>query len=313
VTEDTNALYQAALAKAGSAWQYYKLVVTQFPSHPEQVDAPLEGVPFPGAGGALADGSFVSVANATMETYFQGGTSCMECHQGAKNYGVAFVFSLGRALEKAPPPARMMMAREIVRDNRRPPPPTPGEAGELRHRVRVIESDRDVLAPILLRVTAPPGPERAATSGAQAIAPPAAPGVPAPPGQAIDFVRDIRPIFKLAIVRWKAQNLNCPPQIIERHGKAFGWAREDEPWASWEVLRVARFSPEGPPGSGPLLVDPAANTVRDMLLIRVLRGPGEGLAKGQRMPLGGPYLTEEELDKVERFLSQQFGDKPIHP
>jgi hypothetical protein len=295
-TEATNALYQAALA--GSAWQYYKLVVTQFPSQPDKNNAPLDGVPFPGAGGAVDGGLAVSVANTTMETYFQK-TSCMECHQNAKNYGVSFVFSLGRALDRQPPPQRIAVARGILNRGLSPPSPLAGETGAIRHRVRIGEIDRDVLGPILRRMTPPARPARTL-----------APGAPAPPTVPAVSFDEVRNIFSDAIGRWKLQNLNCPPDMITKHGKSFGWV-DNNPWATWDALLVARFSPSGAAGPGDLLVDPAAPTVREMLLIRVLRGPGVAQARGQRMPLNGPYLSESEIETVERFLSQQFNNKPI--
>lgn len=83
-TASLNKEYQAALraVNRNSVWQYYELVGTQWPVHPEQL--PL-GDPFP-----------EFMANATLESYIQGivkndkielvpnvSSSCMGCHNGA--------------------------------------------------------------------------------------------------------------------------------------------------------------------------------------------------------------------------------------
>lgn len=88
-TREINAYYQALLT--GTVWQYYQLVVTQYPADPGIGD----GKPFmlEGNGGVYpenAGGAFplYGAVNTTLETYFQtqddasgaGGNSCMECH-----------------------------------------------------------------------------------------------------------------------------------------------------------------------------------------------------------------------------------------
>lgn len=101
-TAALNAAYQAKLkgVNKNSVWQYYQLVGTQWPVHPDQV--PL-GDPFP-----------QFLGNAVLETYIQGiiendtvklvpnvSTSCMHCHNGATmiSNGKAsdFTFLLERA------------------------------------------------------------------------------------------------------------------------------------------------------------------------------------------------------------------------
>jgi hypothetical protein len=84
-TDLTTFGYQHALA--GTAWQYYKLVVTQWPRRegnqidpiPASVDGSIPNT-FPG------DGAFSAFANVTMETFDQKGVQlgCMSCHNRAR-------------------------------------------------------------------------------------------------------------------------------------------------------------------------------------------------------------------------------------
>ncbi len=86
-TQDINLAYQQALK--GTVWQFYELVITQWPSHPTNFATIEDGGIYPAnAGGAFpASGC----TNTTMETYFQsandaagaGGNSCMSCHYRA--------------------------------------------------------------------------------------------------------------------------------------------------------------------------------------------------------------------------------------
>lgn len=89
-TVQTNANYQQALKNAGSVWQYYQLVMTQWPVPGNTPTNP--GTPtfsFPGLG---ANTSF---ANTTMETFDQSSISfgCMACHTVTKN-ATDFLWSL---------------------------------------------------------------------------------------------------------------------------------------------------------------------------------------------------------------------------
>lgn len=91
-TRDFNAYYQSLLK--GTVWQYYQLVVTQWPFNPGiGQGAPFQlkqngGVYPQNAGSAFPVNGDV---NTTMETYFQaandavgaGGNSCMSCHYTA--------------------------------------------------------------------------------------------------------------------------------------------------------------------------------------------------------------------------------------
>ena len=77
-TQQTNAAYQKAV---GGAWQFYQLVMTQWPLDMNQPSIP--GTPphtFPGTGATT------SFANATLETWDQNsiGTGCMACHTQAQ-------------------------------------------------------------------------------------------------------------------------------------------------------------------------------------------------------------------------------------
>jgi hypothetical protein len=77
-TVKTNNAYHAAL-KQDSIWQFYQLVVTQWPTTPSQ--PALDGTPqntFPG----LPPNDATAFANATLETFEQQSvfTSCMACH-----------------------------------------------------------------------------------------------------------------------------------------------------------------------------------------------------------------------------------------
>lgn len=91
-TREINAFYQQLLK--GTVWQYYQLVVTQWPGNPgigtgKPFILMQNGGIYPQNAGAAfpADGA----VNTTMETYFQtqndaagaGGNSCMSCHYRA--------------------------------------------------------------------------------------------------------------------------------------------------------------------------------------------------------------------------------------
>jgi hypothetical protein len=82
-TQGTNSKYQAALASQGTGvWQFYQLVMTQWPVVPNSPSTP--GTPantFPGTGATT------SFANVAMETFDQAniGTGCMACHNVTKS------------------------------------------------------------------------------------------------------------------------------------------------------------------------------------------------------------------------------------
>lgn len=83
-TQQINAIYQAYLQN--TVWANYQLVITQWPSNPDDFQLVDDGGIYPDdAGGAFPVNGAV---NTTMETYFQtqddaesaGGNSCMSCH-----------------------------------------------------------------------------------------------------------------------------------------------------------------------------------------------------------------------------------------
>ncbi len=88
-TLDLNAYYQQLLK--GTVWQYYQLVITQWPSNPGLSNFKLmqNGGIYPQGSGAAFPVN--AATNTTMETYFQsqndaagaGGNSCMSCHYRA--------------------------------------------------------------------------------------------------------------------------------------------------------------------------------------------------------------------------------------
>lgn len=88
-TLDVNAYYQQLLK--GTVWQYYQLVITQWPSNPGLNNFKLmqSGGIYPQDSGAAFPVN--GATNTTMETYFQtqndaagaGGNSCMSCHYRA--------------------------------------------------------------------------------------------------------------------------------------------------------------------------------------------------------------------------------------
>jgi hypothetical protein len=68
----------------GTVWQNYMLVMTQWPTQPSPQTPDNMGAPFPNSDSTLA--------NTTMETYFQfEGASCMDCHQQSNAQGRDFV------------------------------------------------------------------------------------------------------------------------------------------------------------------------------------------------------------------------------
>jgi len=86
-TRALNEVYQKLLA--GTVWEHYQLVITQWPSNPAQFALMEAGGVYPAdSGGAFPENG---CTNTAMETYFQtqsdaagaGGNSCMSCHYRA--------------------------------------------------------------------------------------------------------------------------------------------------------------------------------------------------------------------------------------
>ena len=82
-TKQTNAIYQAACKKEGVVWQYYKLVMTQWPSPPNSPQN--DGTPprtIPGKKSNTDRSDTTAYSNITMETFEQSTiiSGCMNCH-----------------------------------------------------------------------------------------------------------------------------------------------------------------------------------------------------------------------------------------
>jgi hypothetical protein len=102
-TADTNTTWQDALKVQGSVWQFYQLVMTQWPvpgnapnnQGTNNFTTPPSGPPLPTAW-----------ANTTMETFDQSDPkrSCMACHNSARTNDFVWGLSM-RAGAPPPPPA----------------------------------------------------------------------------------------------------------------------------------------------------------------------------------------------------------------
>jgi hypothetical protein len=94
-TANTNARYQSALQSKGGPWQFYQLIMTQWPlqlNPPQPIPPSQSGEPsstFPGSGATSA------FANVTLETFDQASieTGCMACHTITQQ-ATDFVWSL---------------------------------------------------------------------------------------------------------------------------------------------------------------------------------------------------------------------------
>lgn len=89
-TRKTNQDYQSLLR--GTVWEYYQLVMTQWPKFP--LPEGENGAPFPGQ--FTGPDPMTNIANTALETYFQksASTSCMSCHDAARRLGTDFVWFL---------------------------------------------------------------------------------------------------------------------------------------------------------------------------------------------------------------------------
>ena len=87
-TVDVNNAFHNALPK-NSPWQYYQLIVTQWPTQPQTYKPPADRGVYPSGAGSPFPVS--GAVNVTLETYFQTadlaaggfGNSCMSCHYNA--------------------------------------------------------------------------------------------------------------------------------------------------------------------------------------------------------------------------------------
>jgi hypothetical protein len=114
-TKATNTLYQSALkGQGGGIWQYYQLVMTQWPlqlNPPNPIPPTQNGSPantFPGNGATSA------FANTTLETFDQNnvGTSCMACHTITQT-ATDFLYSLKDHAFPAKVPNLLMQDPEV--------------------------------------------------------------------------------------------------------------------------------------------------------------------------------------------------------
>jgi hypothetical protein len=109
-TKKTNEIYRKMLAEAGVPWQFYKLVVTQWPlsiGDPSKDGKPTNTFP-----GKFTDQT--SFANLTMETFDQKSiaTGCMNCHNTTRET-TDFLWSLNT---RAFPPIQAIMAQAVLLD-----------------------------------------------------------------------------------------------------------------------------------------------------------------------------------------------------
>jgi hypothetical protein len=116
-TVDVNNTFHAALPKT-SPWQFYELVVTQWPTNPASFKPGAnQGVYPSGAGQPFPLNGAV---NTTLETYFQsqqdaigaGGNSCMSCHYTAQSGLRDFSWGFARRPhgDQPPPPSAKVKA-----------------------------------------------------------------------------------------------------------------------------------------------------------------------------------------------------------
>jgi len=95
-TTNTNARYQSELRRKSGPWQFYQLVMTQWPlqlNPPQPIPPSQPGTPdntFPGSSGATT-----AFTNVTLETFDQTdiNTGCMRCHEGTRQM-TDFLWSL---------------------------------------------------------------------------------------------------------------------------------------------------------------------------------------------------------------------------
>ncbi len=124
LTQATNKLWMAAIAQQapGSPWQYYQLVMTQWPTNPDDINN--FGVPSLSAQlpPQLPNGQYSNTANVTMEMFEQASGApvhgtCMDCHgpTSLPNGGIGTDFVWFLNVQAVPPPAATRMLRPQVR------------------------------------------------------------------------------------------------------------------------------------------------------------------------------------------------------
>lgn len=104
--QDLNAQVSAAMRRAGSVWQYYRLIDTQWPTSPSTPPSPWNGG-LPGAVANKPGGNPTPafLTNITMETYFQKGNQA-ECSGEELPPGVACPQPWNSVLNRGTKPTR---------------------------------------------------------------------------------------------------------------------------------------------------------------------------------------------------------------
>lgn len=112
-TKEANTRYRTHSKVAGTIWENYLLVMTQWPTN---IAVP-DGSPFP------PNANDTCVANSVMETYFQKTQSCMRCHDDARDRKTDFVWFVHLRAFSENPGLRTKRLGEIMdRIERRQPP-----------------------------------------------------------------------------------------------------------------------------------------------------------------------------------------------
>jgi len=116
--QTANQAWQSALSNRNSVWQYYKLVLTQWPFTPFAPDRDAGGVnPLPNC----AQRGGQATANTTLETFLQttadcrAGLTCMGCHNRARR--TDFVWSIPMNPYK-PPDSRFATRQDAIKELR---------------------------------------------------------------------------------------------------------------------------------------------------------------------------------------------------
>src|SRR5690242_6103562 len=117
-----------------------------------------------------------------------------------------------------------------------------------------------------------------------------------PPGRSEVRWPRVKEILDGAIVGWKGLNGGREPLLTQRHGAAFGWSTKEQ-LAAATALGFRLVDPEKV-GNGH-----GAETN----LVGALRNE-EGVEFNGRMPNGGPYLGEDEIDEIVRWIDAGMPD-----
>ncbi len=117
-----NKAWRAALAATGSVWQYYKLVLVEWPN---LMDNPTQDGITSGPSPPCMLQPDANLANTVMETFLQGVkycntpvTTCMGCHNGAR--GIDYTWSLPLNPNKAPATGQVHPSRRAALSFLRP-------------------------------------------------------------------------------------------------------------------------------------------------------------------------------------------------